>query len=214
MIALPALYTTLFEHYGPRHWWPAETPFEMMVGAILTQNTNWSRVEAALDILGREKLAPETLLAMSDNQLAEAIRTSGYHRQKAQYLKTMACWVIQSGGLSAIAEMESEALRSALLSLKGVGFETATSILLYAFGRPYFVVDAYTRRLFGRMGYDFPAGYEPLRCWIEKQISPDIGLYNEFHAQIVFHSKTHCMAKPVCENCPVEPYCQKIFTNK
>lgn len=211
MISLTELYTILYEHYGPRHWWPAETPFEMMVGAILTQNTNWTRVEAALDNLGRENLAPDMLLAMSDEQLAEAIRTSGYHRQKAAYLKTLSLWVLQSGGLSVVAEMESEALRSALLSLKGVGFETATSILLYAFGRPYFVVDAYTRRLFGRMGYDFSAGYEPLRGWIEEQIPPDVVLYNEFHAQIVFHSKTHCLAKPLCEKCPLEAFCQKNF---
>lgn len=147
MIQLEELYQKLYDYYGPQHWWPAKTPYEMMMGAILTQNTAWVRVEAALDNLGRDRLTPEYLLSLPDDILVEAIRTSGYHRQKAVYLKIMANWVIDNGGLKQISQMEDERLRLSLLGLKGVGYETAYSILLYAFQRTYFVVDAYTRRL-------------------------------------------------------------------
>jgi len=180
----------------------------MMIGAILTQNTSWTRVEAALARLGRQNFSPEAILAMPREELEEAIRTSGYHRQKAGYLQNLAEWVVQSGGFSKLAQMEDEALRSALLKQKGVGYETAYSILLYAFNRPYFVIVAYTRRMLGRMGYPIPEGYEEFRLWFESRIPRNADLYNDFHAQIVIHSKTLCTAKPQCENCFLAENCQ------
>lgn len=190
-------------------WWPADTPFEVMVGAILTQNTAWTNVEKAvaqLKVAGL--LSPRAIVDTPVETLAPLIRSSGYFNVKAVRLKALAQWVCDRGGLSALALVPTAVLRADLLSVKGVGPETADDMLLYAFGRPVFVVDAYTRRLFKRLGV--VAGtedYEVLRRGFESMLPPDPGLFNEYHALIVGHGKEYCRPRPRCSGCPLLDLC-------
>lgn len=211
MLNLKSLYEKLYTAYGPQHWWPAKTPYEMMVGAILTQNTTWKNVEKALENLG-DCLAPECVSEMSADALATAIRSSGYHNQKALRLKTLTAWYEGYGyDIHKVREVTGDILRAQLLGLKGVGPETADSILLYALDKPYFVIDAYTRRLFLRMGYPVPKGYEDFRLWIESEIDRELKVYNEFHALIVKHAKAHCRSKAQCVGCPLAQWCESFI---
>ncbi|SDM61518.1 endonuclease III domain-containing protein [Acetanaerobacterium elongatum] len=204
---LTELFDKLLAAYGKRHWWPAQTPFEMMVGAILTQNTAWSNVERALAGFG-ENLTPQYILTCDEANLAEIIRPSGYYNQKAVRLKTLARWYEGYGfDINRVRAKSGEALREELLALNGVGHETAYSMLLYAFDKPYFVVDAYTRRLFERLGLTVPKDYDEFRLAIEASIPQDLYLYNEFHALIVAHAKEHCKVKPCCDGCPITSRC-------
>jgi Uncharacterized protein related to Endonuclease III len=203
------IYATLLNAYGNRHWWPADTAFEMMVGAILTQNTTWLNVEKAMHNFG-ERLSPEFIAAASHEELASIIRPSGYYNQKALKLKALTEWFKKySYDVEQARQAEGECLRSELLAVKGVGRETADSILLYALNKPFFVVDAYTRRFFSRLGYSVPKSYDELRENIESSIPQAVPLYNEFHALIVEHAKRHCQKTPSCSSCPVETVCSK-----
>ncbi len=205
---LPELFDTLLAAYGKRHWWPAQTPFEMMVGAILTQNTAWTNVEKALEGFGSH-LTPQFILECGIEKLAEIIRPSGYYNQKAVRLKTLARWYEGYGfDIGRVRAQGNEVLRGELLGLNGVGHETAYSMLLYAFDKPYFVVDAYTRRLFERLGYPVPKAYDEFRLAIEQSIPRELYLYNEFHALIVAHAKERCKASPGCAGCPLAPRCK------
>ena len=207
MTDLHDIYATLFDAYGTQHWWPARTPFEMMVGAILTQNTAWTNVERAIAAFG-ENLTPSFILSCDEATLADIIRPSGYYNQKAKRLKTLAAWYTGYGAdIARVRAADGEHLRAELLALNGVGHETAYSMLLYAFDKPYFVVDAYTRRLLSRLGYALPAQYDALRLMIEQALPRDLTLYNEFHALIVTHAKQHCKAKPSCSGCPLAVRC-------
>ncbi len=209
MTDLITVYRTLFHAYGEQHWWPARTPFEMMAGAILTQNTAWGNVEHAIAAFG-DNLTPAFLLSCDDATLASLIRPSGCYNQKAKRLKTLAAWYMGYGGdIHRVRAANGEQLRAELLALNGIGHETAYSMLLYAFDKPYFVVDAYTRRLFSRLGYTLPTQYDALRLLIEQAIPQDIALYNEFHALIVTHAKHHCKAKPACTGCPLAARCEE-----
>lgn len=208
MNGLLKIYDTLFNAYGPRHWWPAKTPFEMMVGAILTQNTTWTNVEKAIDNFG-EHLSPEFIAAISLEELGQIIRPSGYYNQKALRLKALTAWFKQySYDIEKAQLIEGEILRSELLYVKGIGPETADSILLYALNKPFFVVDTYTKRLLHRLGYAIPKTYDQLRLKIETSLPCDIYLYNEFHALIVEHSKQHCKKNPSCAACPLVALCR------
>ena len=204
-----ALLQDLQRAYGPRHWWPAETPFEVMVGAVLTQNTAWQNVERAIDNLKRRgTLAPETLLALPQSELAELIRPSGYFNVKARRLRHLCSFLVDAGGEAALRQWPTEELREALLDVHGIGPETADDILLYAFGRPVFVVDAYTRRLFRRLGrIGGNEGYEQLRRLVEQEIGADAAALNELHALIVHHAKAHCRVRPDCAGCPLLGSC-------
>lgn len=207
MTDLHDIYATLFDAYGTQHWWPARTPFEMMVGAILTQNTAWTNVERAIAAFG-ENLTPSFILSCDEATLADIIRPSGYYNQKAKRLKTLAAWYTGYGAdIARVRAADGEHLRAELLGLNGVGHETAYSMLLYAFEKPYFVVDAYTRRLFSRLGFTLPVQYDALRLMIEQALPRDLTLYNEFHALIVTHAKHHCKAKPSCSGCPLAVRC-------
>lgn len=172
-------------------WWPAESNFEIMVGAVLTQNTAWSNVEKAISVLKNTgELKVERILAYSDQQLAQLIRSSGYFNLKARRLKNLCLWIIENGGESKLEKMATEALRDSLLQINGVGPETADDILLYAFQRPVFIIDSYTRRLFTDQGLiqgDEP--YEILRQAIEKALPADVELFNQYHALIIRHAK-------------------------
>jgi endonuclease-3 related protein len=200
------IYKKLTDHYGAQHWWPAETPFEVMVGAVLTQNTAWSNVEKAIENLkALDRLNLESLLAMPKDRLAQQIRPAGYFNIKAERLLSLCRFLDKNPGLEAL---DTETLRSRLLSVHGIGPETADDILLYAYQRPVFVIDAYTRRLFSRLGLvEHNCGYEPLRAGFEEALAPETALFNEYHALIVVHGKAHCRSKPACGGCPLVAAC-------
>lgn len=209
MNGLLEIYCTLLNTYGQRHWWPAQTPFEMMVGAILTQNTTWHNVEKAIGNFG-ECLTPEYIASVNQEELAQVIRPSGYYNQKAIKLKDLTQWYERySCDVNQAMQMDGQFIRSELLAVKGVGPETADSILLYALNKPFFVVDSYTRRILTRLGYDIPNNYDGLRLNIQASLPQDVYLYGEFHALIVEHAKRHCKKTPSCEGCPVEDICKK-----
>lgn len=209
MKRLMEIYDMLFSTYGRRYWWPARSPFEMMVGAILTQNTTWSNVEKAISNFG-ENLTPDFIASVDARELAQIIRSSGYYNQKAIKLKALTGWYARYSYDAAQARrMEGPVLRQELLAVHGVGPETADSILLYAFDKPFFVVDTYTRRILKRLGYDIPDNYESLRLQIEASIPRDVYIYNEFHALLVEHAKRCCQKTPVCNNCRLNSICPK-----
>ncbi len=205
---LRTMYRLLLDHFGPQAWWPAETPFEMMVGAILTQNTNWANVTRALDNLERRGLLdPARLHALEKEALAEAIRPAGYFNVKAVRLKNLVRLVVEGwgGDVGALLSEETEALRAALLGVKGVGPETADSIVLYGAGLPVFVVDAYTHRILSRHGLvDEGASYEELQETFTDHLEEDVAVYQEFHALIVQTGKTYCRKRPLCDACPLQ----------
>lgn len=195
--------------YGPLDWWPAEGPFEVVVGAVLTQNTAWTRVEAAIDNLRREDLLDARRLhAVPDERLVELIRPAGTFRVKGRYLRAVLDWLVgeYGGDVAAALAGDTRAKREELLALNGVGRETADSILLYAGGHPIFVVDAYTRRIFGRHGFLDPReDYDAIRDWFEERLPADPAVMNELHAQIVITGKDHCRPRrPRCSECPLE----------
>lgn len=207
---LQGLYAALHRAYGLQHWWRAETPFEMMVGAVLVQNTNWQHAaRPAVAALKRAKLlSPAKVAALPAAGLAAIIRSSGTHRVKAKRLKALATWMLEQGGVKGAGRLGTEELRRSLLSVHGIGPETADCILLYVFDRPLFVADAYARRLLGRLGFEFGADrYEPVRGAVEAAFKADTATYNEFHALIVRHSKLTCRATPACERCVLRRRC-------
>jgi endonuclease-3 related protein len=205
--SLESIYRRLFDHYGPQHWWPAETPFEVMVGAVLTQNTAWINVERAIENLRRaDLLNAETIAALSLDQLAFHLRPSGYFNVKAKRLQALCRWSLEQGDDA--KDLATEPLREQLLSIHGVGPETADDILLYAYQRPVFVIDAYTRRLFSRLGLlDGELPYETLRATFERALPLEVQIYNEYHALIVHHAKRVCRPKPQCESCFLKATC-------
>jgi endonuclease III related protein len=211
-MSMPAQLASVFElllaRYGQRHWWPAETPFEVCVGAILTQNTAWTNVEKAIVNLKAEALlSPEALRYFGTAELARSIRPAGYFNIKAQRLKEFVCWLFahHGGSLERMFTGEWQQLREQLLQVKGIGRETADSILLYAGAKPTFVVDAYTRRIFSRLGIlpSDEAPYEEVRTLCMTSLPADVPLYNEYHALIVEHAKVHCRSIPRCGGCPL-----------
>ncbi|MEJ2529135.1 MAG: endonuclease III domain-containing protein [Gammaproteobacteria bacterium] len=202
-------FDLLLTTYGEQGWWPGETPFEVMLGAILTQNTAWSNVEKAIANLKQANLlSPGSILEVSQERLADLIRPSGYFNIKASRLKNFCSFLLLSGGEAGLREQSTEELRQALLTVNGVGPETADDILLYAFERPVFVIDAYTRRIFTRLGVaNGMESYEELRSGFESALGPEVALYNEFHALIVRHAKLACNTKPHCEQCGLVEIC-------
>lgn len=201
------IYKTLLAHYGELHWWPAKTPYEVMVGAVLTQNTAWGNVEKAIANFG-EGLSPETVLDADFAQLTETIRPAGFFNQKAAYLKAVTEWFRKYGfDVQTVRREPFAKIRAELLSTKGVGRETADSILLYAFGFPTFVVDAYTVRLCNRYPIEAGKGYEVVKALFESELERSVEVYNNFHALIVINAKEHCRKKPVCDGCPLAETC-------
>lgn len=202
-------YRTLLDHHGPQHWWPAQTPFEVMVGAVLVQNTAWKNVERAVTQLREAKaLDADTLLALPEAELAQLIRPAGYFNVKAKRLRHLVRWSRDQGGMDKLKYWSTSRLREALLAIHGVGRETADDILLYAFHRPVFVVDAYTRRLYERLGVmDGNEGYESLRRMTEEALSESVSDMNEWHALIVAHGKDICRPRPLCSRCPLRDRC-------
>jgi len=201
---LDALLRELSKGFGRQHWWPAHTPFEVMVGAVLTQNTAWTNVEKALaQLRAQELVTPARLLRAGDDELCAAVRPSGYFRLKARKLRELSRWHLEYGGLAALRESPLERVRADLLAVWGVGPETADSILCYAAGRPTVVVDAYTRRVLSRHGWvDAEAPYESIRAWLTERLVPSQWILEEFHALIVRAGYDNCKPTARCETCP------------
>ncbi|HEO71053.1 MAG TPA: endonuclease III domain-containing protein [Candidatus Hydrogenedentes bacterium] len=204
---LETIYGLLSAHYGPTHWWPGDTPFEIAVGAVLTQNAAWRNVEQAIENLKRGKLLrPRAILACPDGKLEEALRPSGYFRVKAKRLRSFCTYLVRryQGSMAGMARRPLEQLRPELLKVNGIGPETADDILLYACEKPVFVVDAYTRRILERHGLPVAGmGYEELRALFETALAPDVAMFKEYHGLIVYAGKDFCRRKPHCEGCPL-----------
>ena len=206
---LSLVYRQLSGAHGTQHWWPADTPFEVMVGAVLTQNTAWSNVERAIaNLRAHDKLDARRIVRARSDHLANWLRPSGYFNVKAQRLKNFCRWYLDNGGFESLAQLDTGTLRKALLTVNGVGNETADDILLYAFERPVFVIDAYTRRLFARLGlFGGDEPYDEMRLAIEDGLGADVDLFNEYHALIVHHAKQHCRVRPRCDGCVLNSRC-------
>lgn len=203
-------YEAMSGALGPMRWWPARTPFEVIVGAILTQNTAWGNVERAIvNLRAARLLTPSAMLQVRTTRLAALVRPSGYFRQKAKKLKAFVHFLETEygGSLERMFLTSTSELRERLLSVHGIGPETADSILLYAGNHPVFVVDAYTHRIFGRHGITIgKPDYERVRAFIETSIPRQPELFNEFHALIVNTGKNWCRkSAPRCEECPLRP---------
>ena len=205
-----AFYDAMLKAYGPQHWWPAQTPFEVVIGAILTQNTNWKNVERAIVNLKRENLLnPEALAKIPTEHLAEVIRPAGYYRIKAKRLKNFIAMLVRDfgGDLDALFVLRTSALREAVLGVSGIGPETADSIVLYAAAKPVFVVDTYTARILYRHGViDIDATYEDIQSLMQDNLAEDVPTFQEYHALLVEVGKRQCKkAAPICTGCPLQP---------
>lgn len=203
------VYERLHERFGPQGWWPGETPFEILVGAVLTQNTNWQNVEKAIDNLkARGWLNYQSLEAAPANEVAECIRPSGYYNVKSKRLKNLLVMIRDrySGSLESLLGDETQLARDNLLSVKGVGPETADAILLYAGGHPVFVIDAYTHRVFSRHNLvPEETTYQEMQESFMSCLPCDQQLFNEYHALIVLVAKEYCKKRnPLCEQCPLK----------
>ena len=204
------IYEKLMAHYGHPHWWPADTPYEVIAGAILTQNTSWSNVEKALGNFGG-RLSPEFVMEAGLDELQDIIRPAGFFNQKAAYLKDVTLWFAKYGcDVENIRRQPLDAVRRELLSVKGVGPETADSILLYAAGLPSFVVDAYTRRMCGRCALPAGNSYAEIKAYFESSLPRDAELFNNYHALIVTNAKEHCRKTPACQGCPLTQECREV----
>jgi endonuclease-3 related protein len=205
---LEEIYRRLLAHFGPQHWWPGETPFEVMVGAILTQNTNWQNVEKALaNLKGAGVLSLPAMAALSVEELAEYIRPAGYYNIKAGRLQNLFAMIAEhwDNDLDYLLQQPASVLREQLLSVKGIGLETADSMVLYAAGQPIFVVDTYTHRILLRhevISEDYD--YFQIQEIFMDNLNEDAGLFNEYHALLVQVGKQFCKkSKPKCGGCPL-----------
>jgi endonuclease III related protein len=205
---LQEVYDRLYETFGPQLWWPARSPFEVAVGAILVQNTNWANTARAIENLRAESLLEaHSLFALDPEVLAQLIRPAGYFRIKTKRLRNFLSWLIDQfdGDLQAAFSQSTDTLRGQLLSINGVGPETADSILLYAAEHPVFVVDAYTHRIFSRHGWiDEDCDYHRLQDFFAEGLPQEVSLYNEYHALLVRLGKEFCKkSRPKCDTCPL-----------
>jgi endonuclease-3 related protein len=206
-------YRLLLAHFGPQGWWPGDTPFEVMVGAVLTQNTAWANVEKAIgNLRSAGALDCRAILQMPETDLAQQLRPAGYFNVKARRLRAFCAFLEERGVLDSPERLGSQGdfqtLRKALLAVHGVGEETADSILLYALGFPVFVVDAYTRRIFGRLGLlRGNESYGGVQALFHAHLPQEVGLYNEYHALIVRLGKEVCRPRPRCGRCPLNCIC-------
>ncbi len=209
---LQEVFQRLLAAYGPQRWWPGETPFEVIVGAILTQSTAWTNVEKAIaNLKSADALDPRAIQRIPPTELARLIRPSGYYNAKARKLKAFVerLCAEHDGDLDKLFEIDTDSLRRELLSIHGIGDETADSIVLYAANRPVFVIDAYTRRIVDRLGLspqrDTYAAYQAL---FADNLTPDEKLFNEYHALLVRHGKDVCRKSPRCDGCCLRPLCR------
>lgn len=208
MNKLLEIYRRLYHAFGPQHWWPGESPFEIAVGAILTQNTNWANVERAIENLKKENvLSARSIHEIKTDGLASLIKPAGYFNIKSKRLKAFIHFLMNEyqGSMKRMGNKEMDTLRTELLNIHGIGYETADSILLYALDKPVFVIDAYTKRILSRhniIRYD--ESYERIQDLFHTNLKRDAELFNEYHALFVRLGKTYCRKKPMCDGCPIE----------
>jgi len=214
---LYSIYRKMFSRFGPQGWWPGRTKTEIIIGAILTQNTNWQNVEKALANLRKAGLLNfKKLHGMDEAVIAHYIRPAGYFNVKARRLKNFVRFFIDgmNSDWRALRNLPVTKAREKVLTVNGVGPETADSILLYAFDRPTFVVDAYTKRIFHRYGLiENGASYDQVRSLFMERLREDVRLYNEYHALIVRLAKEYCRTRPVCAGCPLKDACRTGLRN-
>lgn len=205
------IYNILFAAYGPQHWWPGDTPFEIMAGAILTQATAWSNAEQAIANLKQANvLAPCMIRNLPQEELAKLIRPAGYHNVKAERLKALVAWLSAANNTETAFGKNTATLRAELLAAPGIGPETADSILLYAAAKPVFVIDAYTRRILRRLGLaSGKESYEMLQQHFMEDLPAEAVLYNEYHALLVRLGKEACLTTPRCRRCCLDKFCPK-----
>ena len=205
--SLDEVYDRLFSAFGPQHWWPGESPFEVMIGAILVQNTAWKNVQRAIDNLRDEGLlSPQALWRLPREELEELIRPAGYFRLKSGRLRNLLSYFMDryDGSTEAMFATPVDLLREELLAVNGVGPETADSILLYAGGLRVFVVDTYTHRVLARHGWiGYDADYHAIQDHFESNLPSDAALYNEYHALLIRVGHDYCRKTPKCEECPL-----------
>lgn len=203
------IYEILNTHYGPQHWWPADSAFEVMVGAVLVQNTAWKNASTAIANLHKACLMSSSAIQQTlVDELASVIVSSGYFNIKAKRLKALCQWLEEQGGITQLGQQQLTPLRKELLGVHGIGPETADDILLYAFNKPVFVIDAYTRRLFARLGLiQADATYETLQGGFEQALDGETELFNQYHALIVVHAKNICRKQPLCMECCLRNIC-------
>lgn len=207
ILRIKDVHDKLFSYYGPQDWWPGDSDFEIMLGAILTQNTSWENVEKAINNL-KPYLDPHTISLMDDVILAELIRPSGFFNVKTKRIKNFLSWYEEKDfSIESLKSMETHSLRQELLSINGIGRETADSIILYVVEKPIFVIDAYTKRLFSRLGFDLPSDYDSIQSLFHNSLDFDTYIFNEYHALIVKHCKIYCKSKPKCTNCLLKDFC-------
>ncbi|MFC1904667.1 endonuclease III domain-containing protein [Chloroflexota bacterium] len=209
------IYHRLMDYYGPQHWWPAQESFEVIVGAILTQSAAWLNVEKAIANLRAAKtLSPEALRELSNAELAMLIRPCGYYNAKALKLKALAHWLgkYYNDSLDRLFASNIEHLRQQLLSVHGIGQETADSIILYAADKPIFVIDAYTRRIISRLGLAPESNsYSVYQALFMDNLPVDAGLFNEYHALLVCLAKETCRKRPLCQQCCLDNICGHLL---
>ncbi len=206
------IYKKLLNYYKKQNWWPAETRYEVVVGAILTQNTSWKNVEKAINNLKIANLIDEyKIYKINEDYLKSLIKPAGFYNIKAKRLKNITSFIIENYKSTEnmyLSDEPIDILRKKLLNVKGVGKETADTILLYALDRLSFVIDNYTKRMFVRLGFiNNDYNYEKIKCFFEKNLPRDLEIYKEFHALIVQHCKTFCKKNPKCENCFLRDIC-------
>lgn len=203
------IYYKLYKYYGPQSWWPARSTLEMLLGSILVQRTNWRNVEKALTRLGDHVHDANYFYQIEENELAEKIRPSGFYRIKAARIKAFITWFRKYNyDVSIVQQIPHDKLRSELLSIKGIGDETADVMLVYAFKKQAFIADQYANRIFNRIGLDVPSTYRSLQKVVERDLPKDSLLYQEYHALLVEHAKIHCKVKTICNTCPVQTICE------
>lgn len=200
-----SLFEYLLQTLGPQRWWPGDSPLEIAIGAILTQNTNWNNVKKAIDNLKKHNLLDlDKLLSIPLSDLESLIKPAGYFRIKARRLKEFLNGLKSFGGFEKIKYKHITEIRDKLLRIKGIGHETADSIILYSLNLPVFVIDTYTKRILNRHGISPGKTYEDYRLWFESKLPRDSYIFNEFHALLVSIGKNYCKRKPNCQNCPVK----------
>lgn len=209
---LMEIYSLLLNEFGKQNWWPADSKFEVCVGAILTQMTSWKNVEKAINNLKNENLLKlEKITQLNQKRLEDLIKPSGFYKQKARRLKRFSNYIYKNYGCleTFFKSKETSQLREELLQIKGIGEETVDSILLYGGDKLTFVIDAYTKRIFKGLEIEIGKNYEEIKAWFEKELPRNLEIYKEFHALIVELGKRYCKTEPECEKCPINYLCEE-----
>ncbi len=214
MVDFLKIYERLYEYFGPQSWWPAENDFEVAIGAILTQRTTWRNVEKTLETLKQHGvLHPDNILDLSDHSLSLLLRQCGFYRQKTRYLRNFCETLMRDfhGEIVSLRKMNFEQAKNWLLSIKGIGPETADSILLYACEFPTFVIDTYTQRIISRLEHATKSSYSALKARFERELPADLEIYRQYHALLVELGKRNCKSQPLCDDCPISVMCSHVL---